>query len=237
MTDANAASSSFEAFLEGWMVRQKDYLDELVSAQQRRHEMHDDERRDLISRVLSHYEQYFAEKSKIAHRDILLVFSPPWFSSLERSFLWIAGFKPTMMIQLAIQALDDDLSEDQRQRLSEFSQETKMEERALNDELAKIHESVAAPPLVEAARSHGRLCLSESVIAEESGGGEVRRALKIALENLVGNADTLRIDTALKVMKILKPYQAVNALIAVAELQIKIRTSGTENDAHGGGGG
>lgn len=218
------------------MLRQKDYLDKLVFAQQRRHEMQDDDQRELISRVLSHYEQYYEEKSRIAHRDILLVFSPTWFSSLERTFLWIAGFKPGMMIQLANQALDD-LSEDQRQRMSELNHETKLEERALNDELAKIHESVGAPPLVEAARSHGRLCLSESLIAEESGGGEIPSVLKIALENLVGNADTLRINTALKVMKVLKPYQAVNVLIAVAELQIRIRTWGLEKDDQGGGGG
>lgn len=229
MTDANAAS--FEAFLREWMVRQKDLLDELVSAQRRRHELHDGDRRELISRVLSHYEQYYQEKSRIANRDILLAFSPSWFSSLERSFLWIAGFKPGMVIQLANQVLDD-LSEEQRERINELNQETKSEERALNDELAKIQESVGAPPLVEAARSHGRSGLGESYRAGE--GGEVPETLKIALENLMVNADTLRMNMALKMTKILKPCQAVNVLVAVAELHVRIRTWGLEKDAQGG---
>ena len=87
-----------------------------------------------------------------------------------------------MMIQVANQTLEEDLSEEQRRMMSEIVNETRMEERELNDELAKIHESVAAPPVVEAARSHGRLGLNET-------GGEVARTVKIALENVVGNAD------------------------------------------------
>ncbi|KAI9085121.1 hypothetical protein K1719_032937 [Acacia pycnantha] len=231
MTDANAAS--FEAFLREWMMRQKDLLDELLSTQRCRDELHDDDRRELISRVLSHYEQYYQEKSRIANHDILLAFSPSWFTSLERSFLWIAGFKPGIVIQLANQVLDD-LSEEQRKRVSELNQETKSEERALNDELAKIQESVGASPLVEVVRNHGRWCLSESCRTEEC--GEVPETLKIALENLVVNADTLRMNTALKMVKILKPNQAVNVLVAVAELHIKIRTWGLEKDAQGGSG-
>ncbi|XP_028764414.1 protein DOG1-like 4 [Neltuma alba] len=217
------------------MVRQKDCSTSCSLLSATRDELHDDDRRELISRVLSHYEQYYQEKSRIANRDILLAFSPSWFSSLERSFLWIAGFKPGMVVQLANQVLDD-LSEEQRERMSELNQETKSEERVLNDEFAKIQESVGASPLVEAARSQGRSCLSESYRTED-GGGEVPETLKIALENLVVNADTLRMNTALKAMKILKPYQAVNVLVAVAELHIRIRTWGLEKDAHQGGAG
>ncbi|KAI9079139.1 hypothetical protein K1719_038865 [Acacia pycnantha] len=106
-------------------------------------------------------------------------------SSLERSFLWIAGFKLGIVIQLANQVLDD-LSEEQRKR-----------------------ESVEASPLVEAVSNHGRSCLSESYRTEEC--GEVPETLKIALKNLVVNADTLRMNTALKMVKILKPNQAVFA--------------------------
>ena len=82
MTDANAAS--FEAFLQGWMVRQRGYLDELLSAQQHYQEMQDDDDvRQLINRVICHYGQYFEEKSKIAHQNVLLVFSPPTIFSIS----------------------------------------------------------------------------------------------------------------------------------------------------------
>ncbi|KAJ1381195.1 hypothetical protein SESBI_45345 [Sesbania bispinosa] len=228
MTDANVAA--FEAFLQGWLVRQRGYLDELLSAQQHHHELQDADRRQLINRVLCHYGQYYEEKSRIAHQNILLLFSPPWFSSLERTFLWMAGFKPGMTFQVVNTALED-LSEGQRQRLSQLSQETKLKERTLNDELAKIQESVAAPPMLHMARSHGRVCVSRSFMAEESA---VPGTFKETLENLVANADALRTNTALKVFQILRPAQVVNFLVAVAELQLRIRTWGLDKDSQSG---
>lgn len=230
MTDTNVAA--FEAFLQGWMVRQRGYLDELISAQQHHHELQDADRRQLINRVLCHYGQYYEEKSRIAHHNILLVFSPPWFSSLERTFLWVAGFKPGMTFQVVNTSLED-LSQEQRQRLSQLNQETKLKERTLNDELAKVHESVAAPPLVNMVRSHGRVCLSRSFMAEE-GAAVVPNTFKETLENLVANADALRTNTTLRVVQILRPAQVVNFLAAVAQLQLRIRSWGFDKDAQSG---
>lgn len=235
MADANSASpnaASFEAFLQEWLVRQRNYLEELVSAQQHQSELQDDDRRELINRVLLHYEQYFEEKSKVAQNNILLVFSPPWFSSLERTLLWVAGFKPGTAFHVVNEAVED-LTEDQRQRLSQLSQETKMEERDLNDELAKAQESVAAPPIVEMGRSHGRVCLRREAQEEVEG---VPSEFKVALENLAASADALRTNTALRVVQILRPDQAVAFLAAVAELQLRIRSWGLDKDAQSGGG-
>lgn len=226
MTDANA--DSFEAFLQGWRVRQRGYLDELLSAQQHYHELQDDDVKQLINRVVCHYGQYFEEKSKIAHQNVLLVFSPPWFSSLERTFLWVGGFKPGVAFQVVNAALEV-LSEEQKERLSLLNQETKVKERALNDELAKLHESVAAPPLVDMARSHGRVCFSRSFMAE--GGSSVPSTFRETLENLVANADALRTNTSLKIFQILRPSQLVSFLVAVAELQIRIGSWGLDKDA------
>lgn len=212
-------------------MRQRGYLDELLSVQQHYQEMQDADVRQLINRVLYHYGQYFEEKSRIAHNNILLVFSPPWFSSLERTFLWMGGFKPGVAFQVVNTALED-LSEEQRERLSQLNQVTKVKERALNDELAKLHESVAAPPLVDMARSHGRVCFSRSFMAEE---GSVPSTFKETLENLVANADALRTNTSLKIFQILRPAQIVSFLVAVAELQIRIRSWGLDKDAQNGG--
>lgn len=229
MTDAEVAS--FEAFLQGWMVRQRDYLDELLSAQQHHDELQDDDMRQLINRVLDHYGKYYEEKSSIAHHNILLAFSPPWFSSLERAFFLVGGFKPGMAIEIVNTCLED-LSEEQRERLSMLKQETKVKERDLNDELAKLHESVAAPPLVDMARSHGRACLNRSFMVEE---GSVSSNFRGTLENLVANADDLRTSTALKIVQILRPVQSITFLVAVAEFQIRIRSLGLDKDAHHGG--
>ncbi|RXH81831.1 hypothetical protein DVH24_036172 [Malus domestica] len=74
------ASNTFEAFYEGWPVRQEHFLDELLSAQQQTiDEARDEDLRDLVSRVLFHYQQYYDEKSRFGQREVLLVFSPKWY--------------------------------------------------------------------------------------------------------------------------------------------------------------
>ncbi|MED6130943.1 hypothetical protein PIB30_005599 [Stylosanthes scabra] len=229
MADANAAL--FAAFLEDWMLRQRTYLRELRSAQQHREELGDSDNRELINRVLCHYDQYYQEKSRMAQRDIFLVFSPPWFSSLERTFLWIAGFKPAKAFHLVNQVVRD-LSEEQRHMLSQLSMDTRMKEKDLNDELAKTHESLANSPLIETARSHGRACLDRTrqrsrhtreIEIEREEEGRVARELEVAMESIVASADELRTNTALGVLQILRADQAVTFLADVAELQLKIR--------------
>ncbi|KAI9108629.1 hypothetical protein K1719_020276 [Acacia pycnantha] len=54
------------AYETGAKIIKKDLLDELVSTQRQRDELHDDDLKELISRVLSHYEQYYQEKFRIA---------------------------------------------------------------------------------------------------------------------------------------------------------------------------
>ncbi|KAM1747742.1 hypothetical protein ACFX12_008824 [Malus domestica] len=49
------ASNTFEAFYEGWLVRQEHFLDELLSAQQTIDEARDEDLQDLVSWVLFHY--------------------------------------------------------------------------------------------------------------------------------------------------------------------------------------
>ncbi|XP_027928927.1 protein DOG1-like 4 [Vigna unguiculata] len=228
MADVNAAS--FEAFLQGWMVRQNDFLGELLSAHQQYQEGRRVDVRPLIDRVICHYGQYFEEKSKIAHHDIFLIFSPPWFSSLEQSFLWVGGFKPGVAFQIVNTALGD-LTQDQKEKLSQLKQETKMKERTFNDDLAKLQESVGDPPLVEMARNQGRLCINGSPVTDQ---GSVPNTFKEKLENLVANADALRTDTALKILKILRPGQIVKFMASAAELQIKVRSWGSDKDAQNG---
>ncbi|XP_058761951.1 protein ZW2-like [Vicia villosa] len=229
MSDVNVAA--FEEFLQGWLNRQRNYLDELLSAQELRQQMDGTERMNLLNRVICHYGQYYEEKSKIAHQNILLVFSPPWLSSLEKSYLWIAGFKPGLTFHLVNKTLEDDLSEEQKERLDELKQETKMKERELNDEMAKVHESTAAPPLLDLIRSHGRVCLSRSFMAE---GSNVPNTFKEKLENLVTNADALRTETALRVVQILRPAQVLKFFVSVAELQLRVRSLGLGKDAESG---
>lgn len=229
-----SSSSSFEAFFEGWLVRQEHFLDELQSAAQRdsdeARDDDDDDLRDLVSRTLLHYQQYYEEKSRIAQRDVFLLFSPTWFSSLERALLWIAGFKPGLAFRLVSDSVPD-LSADQRLSMTRLMEETRLEERALNDKLAKIHESVAAPPLIDLTRRHSRFVDGEIAAVAETEEAAATTALKSALEGVVANANLLRTTLATKLVGILSATQAVRFLVAVAQFQLKIRTWGLARDA------
>lgn len=95
-----SGSSSFEAFFEGWLVRQEHYLEELQSVLENCQESRHEDLEELSARVLSHYKQYYEEKSRMCSRNVFLVFNPTWFTPFERTFFWIAGFKPDLAFRL-----------------------------------------------------------------------------------------------------------------------------------------
>ncbi|XP_022746188.1 protein DOG1-like 4 [Durio zibethinus] len=221
----NQNAGSIDTFFEGWLVRQEHYLDELLSVQKSCHEFREDDLKDLITRVLSHYQQYFEENSRLAQGNIFLRFSTTRLSSFERATLWIAGFKPRFALKLVCNSVQD-LSPKQGVRIKKLMEETRCEERELNDELARVQESMAAPPLLAIARKRARLMNVE--IAEEEA---ALVTLRKAMEEVVAGADMLRITTAMKVMEILNPAQNVRFLTAATQLLVKLRNWGLQRDS------
>ncbi|KVH94804.1 protein DOG1-like 4 [Cynara cardunculus var. scolymus] len=224
---ANINVREFENFFQGWLVRQEHYLEELRSALRICDESRDEDLCDLIARVLEHYQQYYEEKSRIANYDVSLVFSPPWFSPFEQSFFWIAGFKPGLAFRI-LAASVDDMSKEQSERMETLKVEMKTEERELENELARIQESVAAPPIVEVARKDNLPVDGEYDTADME---SVMETLKSEMEVVLANADMLRSRTAERLVEILTPVQNVRFLTAVTELQLKIRMWGSQMDA------
>ncbi|PWA73082.1 transcription factor [Artemisia annua] len=219
--------TEFETFFNGWLVRQEEYSQELRSALQTRETVADnDVLRELITRVLAHYQQYYEQKSRIANYDVSLVFSPPWFSAFERSFFWIAGFKPGLAFRIVSSSVDD-MDTDQVERMERLTVETKAEERELENEMARIQESVAAPPIVEVVR---RMEYGRNVDGMYNDMARATEGLRGEMEVVLANADMLRSRTAERVVEILSPVQNVKFLAAVAELQLKIRMWGWQID-------
>lgn len=216
---SNTSVRAFEDFFQGWLVRQEHYLEELRSTLENSHESKEEDLRDLITRVLAHYQEYYEEKSRIANHDVFLVFCPPWCSPFERSFFWIAGIKPGLAFRLVGNSVGD-LSEDQVERMERLKSETRVEEKELGDELARIQETVAAPPILEVARRVARNgeCVEVDSAAE---------TLKMEMEVVLANADMLRTRTAVRVAEILTPVQNLKFLTALTEFQMKIRLVGS----------
>ncbi|KAI3907804.1 hypothetical protein MKW98_027116 [Papaver atlanticum] len=213
---------SFEQFLDGWLARQQRYLDELIHANAISKEIPEEELKSLISRVLGHYQQYYEAKSTASRRDVFVLFAPPWFSTYERTFLWIAGFKPGLLLRILNKAVKD-LTKDQSIRVRRIDTETKVAERELNQEMAAIQERVVSPGLVDLTRRGGRLIDGETLDRDSE-----FQSLKEAMEAVVVAADYLRVTVTRKLVEVLNPAQAISFLTAATQLQVRIRVWGSQ---------
>nr|GEU53085.1 protein DOG1-like 4 [Tanacetum cinerariifolium] len=216
---SNTNLSTFQNFYQGWLVRQEQYLEELRSVLQYSNEFQVDQLRALINRVFIHYQEYYEQKSRIANHDVFLVFCPPWYSAFERSFFWIAGVKPGLAFQI-IRSSVDDLSQEQVDKIEILKAETRAEEKEIGDEMARIQETVAAPPIVEV--------MKKFAVEEFTGTDEAIDVLKAELEVVLANADMLRTRTAERVIDILAPLQSIKFLAALTEFKMKLRIWGSE---------
>lgn len=71
----------FVVFLDGWLLRQQRFLDELrISSDSPETSIKEERQRHLIEQVLCRYQQYFHEKFLTAEEDVFVIFSPPWLS-------------------------------------------------------------------------------------------------------------------------------------------------------------
>lgn len=229
MTENHRCVVEFERFFQQWLESQEQFVEELIRMERDAGEYGEKEMTDLIWRVLAHYQQYYEHKSRVVEQSVFVVLSPPWFTPLERTFLWIAGFKPGMAFKIVGDAVGE-LSEDQRRRMEELEEETRTEERSLNDELARVQESLAAPPLMQLVREAARL--TEGPVRSDA----ITESLSSGLVTVVRDAELLRTTTAMKVVEILIPAQIIKFLTAVGRLHLKVRAWGLQRSREGGGG-
>jgi hypothetical protein len=222
----------FETFLRDWMTRLEHYLQQLINVLRFPDQQDESKLYQLTRQVMTHYHEYFLAKAQVSRDDVFLVLSPPWFSPYERTFLWLAGFKPTLAIYVA-KRCGIEFSSDQAERLERLGAETQDEEREIAERLARLEEQVVSPPMLALARMGGREVngmRNEADTAVDRLAGDT--------EYLVGCADYLREKTAAKVIEILTAAQTVRFLAAVAQLQLRIRRWGqlwdarTRGDAH-----
>ncbi|WOH08093.1 hypothetical protein DCAR_0727530 [Daucus carota subsp. sativus] len=214
--------ASFETFFEGWLVRQEHFLEELQSVVETCEESRHEDLEELSDRVLSHYKQYYEEKSRMCSRNVFLVFNPTWFTPFERTFFWIAGFKPDLALRV-VSVAAGDLTPEQNQSIEKLKKEMRVVEKELSAELARVQESVAAPELMVVG---GRAPV-DGEIGNIDGVLEEIRADMVAV---LSNADVLRTRTAERLVGILNPVQKVKFLAAATQLQLRVRTVGLQRE-------
>ncbi|EYU45430.1 hypothetical protein ABFS82_09G050200 [Erythranthe guttata] len=223
---------SFHMFFDSWIVEQNHQLQELVSAASASASA--SEASVLIPLVVQHYEHYYKTKSMWAKKDILSMFRPSWRSSLEKAYMWVGGWRPTMTFHLlyskcGLQFQDTgNLSHSQMERVDKLHKTTLWKEKMITEKLAKLQETMADSSMVELTdhSRHG----GDQVVHHQ---GLVDAALAPKEKGLVGilqMADELRLNTLKDLILILSPIQGVYFLIAAAELHLRMHDWGKKRD-------
>ncbi|KAL4561322.1 hypothetical protein LXL04_033486 [Taraxacum kok-saghyz] len=255
-TPENTYRHPFHSFFDCWLVELNNNLEKLVSAANHHHE--DDDINDdpdsysLIDKAVGHYEEYYKAKSDGAN-DVLSMFLPPWLTTLEDSFLWIGGWRPTTAvhllysksgIQLEARLADlvpqlncrdlGDLTSNQMKRIDELQKKTIGEERVISEKMARLQESAADTSMVDLSNMESEMIRKNEYHGRKDSDEKVESALNGKNDKLVEMlrmADGLRIETLKSVVEILTPLQAMYFLIAAAELHLRLHDWGMKKDA------
>ncbi|CAH1449990.1 unnamed protein product [Lactuca virosa] len=197
----------------------------------------------VVNKTMSHFSEFYRVKSLAANQDVLSIFSARWSTTLERSLHWIAGWRPTTAFHLIYtessilfesRILDilhgirtgdlGDLSPAQFTRVSELQCETVQQENAITDQLSEWQACK-----IFCFSLH--FCSKKDEASELIGGSCGDLDKKIGrLVQIVEKADELRLRTLKAVVELLTPQQAVEFLIAAAQLHFGIHRWGLNHD-------
>lgn len=250
---------TFKGVFENWLALQQRSLEKLKLAAESYNELTPYNRestqklRDLVARIMGHYENYYRVKSESVKQNVLQMLSPGWRSDLEGAFLWIGGWRPSMAFHLLyslaglqlearlselLEGLKTgdvgDLSPSQLGRVNDLQKQTVKEERELTEKLAAQQETVADSPMVELSHLATELMKDHDLVDAETVNERVGKTLESKenkLEEIFKKADDLRLRTLKNVVRILSPIQAVHFLIAAAQLHLKLHEWGMKKDA------
>nr|XP_043608429.1 protein ZW2-like [Erigeron canadensis] len=220
---------SFGEYLESWEVEQKRYLERLL-AHQNNATFSEESLNQLVDQVISHYQEYYIEKSKAAENDVFVMFSPPWCSSFEKSLLWATGFKPSITFQLVNESVGTELNQEQIEKISLVRDESSRMERDINEALAGVQESVAAPPFCTLVKRETVFLIDGERETAVHDVKDVVQELQTAMLGVMRDADYLRQHTAGQVLEVLTPIQKVKFLAKTSQFWLHSRKLGMDKD-------
>ncbi|KAK4798588.1 hypothetical protein SAY86_030914 [Trapa natans] len=228
---------NFGVFHEQWLIRQEELLRELLqwiekdsAGRPESMEVDDEIRMDLIGRVLAQFREYYEAKSRVKDINVFLLFSASWLNPFERMFLWITGFKPTIVFRIVNNTVTDR-REDQSRRMDELEREVRAEEDELTAAMDLVQSSgpVASRMVELAMRLPREAPMNGEVLTEDAAVESLSRCLVV----LVERAEGLRGKAVVRVVQILSATQGVRFLVAVMRSQLRLAHWGR----HGGGDG
>ncbi|KAH7677868.1 Transcription factor TGA like domain-containing protein [Dioscorea alata] len=249
----------FSKFFECWLAEQDRDLQALREAaaepapgSEAAAEIEELRLRQLIMRVMEHYEYYYKAKGQSAKRDVVAMFSPKWTSSTENLFIWVGGWRPSSAVHIlysksgiqfelkmneVISGMETrdlaGLSPEQLKMVDELQRKVIKKEREITEEEAKVQEKVANRKMVETVDVMTEKVEREVEMVEEM--EEEMKRRRGDMERVLEKADGLRMETIKEIVEMLKPMQAVHFLIAAVELLLRVHEFGVAKDAAGAG--
>ncbi|XP_042487095.1 protein DOG1-like 4 [Macadamia integrifolia] len=226
------AQDKFSGFYKQWLKQQDANLKELLSAP--RDPSHEQLHQAIVSKVVTHYKQYYTVKWVAAKDDVLGFFCPTWFSSLENAYHWMTGWKPSLVFRLRTSLRQTrvpraslvDMTEEQLEKIQKLMIRIKMEEDRVDREMERQQVSIANKPMVDLSRLATQVKNGEVV-------GELGKYVDVTLSSLLAGleqvmkmADCVRLKALNGVLEVLNPLQSLDFLAAIAMLQIQLRVVG-----------
>lgn len=161
----------YEDFYSSWVNTQEELLKILQEALDS--DIREPELFQEVKKVAEHYENYYAAKQSASHQDVLQTVTASWRSPLEKAFLWLGGWRPSLAFQLvyalAGQQIEAELAEFlegvdtptfasltslQLSQVSELQTATNKLEENLSNDMAMLQQSFADQPLLTLAQVH-----------------------------------------------------------------------------------
>ncbi|XP_047942746.1 transcription factor TGA10-like [Salvia hispanica] len=96
---------------------------------------------NVIDNWLAHYDQIVSLKSKAVQDDVFHVFSGMWKAPAERCFMWMGGFRPSVVIKIALDEVEG-LTEQQRVALCGLQRSAEEDEEAITDGFETLDRSL-----------------------------------------------------------------------------------------------
>ncbi|OMO65411.1 hypothetical protein COLO4_31276 [Corchorus olitorius] len=231
----------FSEFFDKWICQLEDYLQQLLRVSKSKSKEDDAEQRALVSKLTTHYKEFYTAKWSAAHEDVLAFYCPVWSTKLENGYSWVTGWKPSMIFQLVDSMRTRvpgpglaELTEEQLKKIEQLRMKIKLEEEKVEREMERQQVAMADRKMVELVRVMSRVRNGE-LVGQVDGLVEVAlKGILAGLEKVMKAADCVRLKTLKGVLDVLNPSQSVDFLAGTCLLQIQLRQWGRTRDTQKG---
>ncbi|OMO76219.1 hypothetical protein CCACVL1_15832 [Corchorus capsularis] len=232
----------FSEFFDKWICQLEDYLQQLLRVSKSKSKQDDAEQRALVSKLTTHFKEFYTAKWSAAHEDVLAFYCPVWSTKLENGYSWVTGWKPSMIFQLVDSMRRTrvpgpglaELTEEQLKKIEQLRMKIKLEEEKVESEMERQQVAMADRKMVELVRVMSRVRNGE-LVGQVDGLVEVAlKGILAGLEKVMKAADCVRLKTLKGVLDVLNPSQSVDFLAGTCLLQIQLRQWGRTRDTQKG---